>query len=286
MSKNAFGRLCQILETSTGLRGSRHLTVSEQVAIFLNVLAHQKKNRVVKHDFIRSGRTISKHFHSILRAVLRVQLMLLARPFSIGEECQDSRWRWFKGSVADGRVLRDAISRPTGLKVPTGKYYFCDNGYADGEDFLTLIVIVVAYCLLHNYVRMEMPDDPLESEVPEYPNNSNASNTKFVGSIETMLCSLTFNQPADNYVPLQMNPEEGSSNPRRYREKPDKTRRTWTQREEEALVNALRTICGTSWRCENGFTAGYLNQLEALMFKQFSNIDLRAEPHINSKIHV
>ncbi|KAL0311987.1 UNVERIFIED_CONTAM: hypothetical protein Sradi_5598000 [Sesamum radiatum] len=87
-----------------------------------------------------------------------------------------------------------------------------------------------------------------------------------------------------------MNPldEEGSSNPRRYRSKADKTstRRTWSQREEEALVNALRTICATGWRCENGFRAGYLNQLEALMFKQFPDTDIRAEPHINSKIHV
>ncbi|KAK4408047.1 protein HUA2-LIKE 2 [Sesamum angolense] len=34
------------------------------------------------------------------------------------------------------------------------------------------------------------------------------------------------------------------------------------------------------------FRVGYLNQLETLMFKQFPNADLRAEPHNNSKIHV
>ncbi|KAL0374105.1 UNVERIFIED_CONTAM: hypothetical protein Sradi_3326200 [Sesamum radiatum] len=87
-----------------------------------------------------------------------------------------------------------------------------------------------------------------------------------------------------------MNPleEEGNNNLRHYRAKPDKTttKRTWSQREEEALINALCTICTTGWRCENGFRAGYLNQLEALMFKKFPNTDLRAEPHINSKIHI
>ncbi|KAL0373477.1 UNVERIFIED_CONTAM: hypothetical protein Sradi_3263400 [Sesamum radiatum] len=296
MSRNAFGRLCQILENPGGLRPTRHLTVSEQVAIFLSILAHHKKNCVVKHDFIRSGRTISKHFHSILRAVLRVQPLFLPRPAAVGEECQDPRWRWFKGclgaldgtyidvrvpdcekgryrnrkgqtslnvlgvcnmdglftyvlsgwegSAADGRVLRDSLSRSTGFKVPP--YYLCDNGYANGEGFLTpyrgvryhlkkwdrggggpqnarelfnlchastrnviersfgLLKtrwgilrspsyysidvqsrIVVACCLLHNYVRMEMPEDPLESEVPEDPNNGNAPNMDFINSIET-----------------------------------------------------------------------------------------------------
>ncbi|KAL0430523.1 UNVERIFIED_CONTAM: hypothetical protein Sradi_0678300 [Sesamum radiatum] len=79
---------------------------------------------------------------------------------------------------------------------------------------------------------------------------------------------------------MNANDQEGTSNPRRYREKSDKTctRRTWTQREEKALVNALRTICCTGWRCENGFRAGYLNQLEALLLKQFPGSDIRAEP--------
>ncbi|KAK4382562.1 hypothetical protein Sango_2859200 [Sesamum angolense] len=82
--------------------------------------------------------------------------------------------------------------------------------------------------------------------------------------------------------------EEGTSKPRGCRAKADKgsTRRTWTQREKEVLVNALRTIVTTRWKCENGFRAGYLNQLEAIMCKQLPNTDIRAEPHINSKIHV
>lgn len=44
--------------------------------------------------------------------------------------------RW-EGSAADSRVLRDAISRPHGLKIPHGTYYLCDAGYTNGEGFLT-----------------------------------------------------------------------------------------------------------------------------------------------------
>ncbi|XP_057779518.1 uncharacterized protein LOC130998101 [Salvia miltiorrhiza] len=43
----------------------------------------------------------------------------------------------WEGSAADSRVLRDALNRPHGLKVPKGNYYLCDNGYANCEGFLT-----------------------------------------------------------------------------------------------------------------------------------------------------
>ncbi|GAV83937.1 DDE_4 domain-containing protein [Cephalotus follicularis] len=44
--------------------------------------------------------------------------------------------RW-EGSVADGRVLCDAISRKeNGLKVLQGHYYLCDVGYSNAQGFL------------------------------------------------------------------------------------------------------------------------------------------------------
>ncbi|CAN1121061.1 Putative nuclease HARBI1 [Linum perenne] len=43
----------------------------------------------------------------------------------------------WEGSAHDARVLRDALSRPNGLKVPTGSYFLCDAGYANCEGFLT-----------------------------------------------------------------------------------------------------------------------------------------------------
>ncbi|KAF5934076.1 hypothetical protein HYC85_030247 [Camellia sinensis] len=42
----------------------------------------------------------------------------------------------WEGSASDSRVLRDAISRPNGLRVPTGSYYLVDAGYTNGEGFL------------------------------------------------------------------------------------------------------------------------------------------------------
>ncbi|XP_060676222.1 protein ALP1-like isoform X1 [Ziziphus jujuba] len=42
----------------------------------------------------------------------------------------------WEGSASDSRVLRDALSRPNGLRVPTGCYYLVDAGYTNGEGFL------------------------------------------------------------------------------------------------------------------------------------------------------
>ncbi|KAL0345330.1 UNVERIFIED_CONTAM: hypothetical protein Sradi_4364300 [Sesamum radiatum] len=297
MNRNAFGRLCYLLEYSGGVSSPKHLTVPEQVAIFLSVLAHHKKNCVVKHDFVRSRRTISKHFHRVLNAVVKMYEVFLARPTPITEDCMDPRWQWFKGcsgaldgtyirvrvpgheqgwyrtrkgqvavnvlgvcdpnmqfiyvltgwegSAADNSVLRDAVHREGGLRVPTGNYYLCDNGYANAEGFLTpyrgvqyhlrewdrglggpqnreelfnlkhssarnviertfglLKVrgilrnpsfypikvqhrIILACCLLHNFLRKEIPDDPLESEVPSQNDNGTECETEYVSTIES-----------------------------------------------------------------------------------------------------
>ncbi|PIN17282.1 hypothetical protein CDL12_10055 [Handroanthus impetiginosus] len=66
----------------------------------------------------------------------------------------------------------------------------------------------------------------------------------------------------------------------------DKRRRSWSITEEEVLIAALKDIVSKGWKCENGFRTGYLKLLEQAMVKAFPRIDIRAEPHINSKLHV
>ncbi|KAL0386300.1 UNVERIFIED_CONTAM: hypothetical protein Sradi_3024300 [Sesamum radiatum] len=197
---------------------------------------------------MRSARTVSQHFHRVLIAVLRLHSLLLAKPVPVSVDSSCARWKWFKGclraldgvcdtemcfiyvlagwegSAADARVLRDAISRPNGLKIPRGNYYFVEYSYSNGEEFLSpyrgvryhlkevwdsgqnapqnheeffnmkhasarnviermfgllkarwAILrspafysikiqnrIIMACCLLHNYIRQEMADDPIE----------------------------------------------------------------------------------------------------------------------------
>nr|KJB37629.1 hypothetical protein B456_006G213400 [Gossypium raimondii] len=172
MNITAFFKLCEMLESLGGLKPSRNMLVDEQVAMFLHIISHHLKNRVIKHHFRRSGETVSRAFHSVLNAVIRLQDVLFKKAEPITADSSDTRWKWFKnclgaldgthikirvptvdkpryrtrkgdiatnmigvcthdmqfvyvlpgleGSVADGRVLRDAISRTHGLKVPHG----------------------------------------------------------------------------------------------------------------------------------------------------------------------
>lgn len=68
--------------------------------------------------------------------------------------------------------------------------------------------------------------------------------------------------------------------------KTDKTRRGWSEREEEVLIQALKEAITEGWKSCNGFRAGYLGFLERRMKAAFPETNLRGNPHINSKVHV
>ncbi|KAK4406606.1 hypothetical protein Sango_0667100 [Sesamum angolense] len=413
MDRNAFGRLCYLLEHSSGLSSTKHVTVVEQVAMFLSVIAHHKKNCIVKHDFLRSGRTLSKHFFNVvLNTVYKMSHVFLAKAAPITDYCSDPRWRWFKeGSAADSRVLRDAIHRPHGLRVPSGNYCLCDNDYTNFDEFLTpyrgvryhlnewdqgqggpqsprelfnlkhsatrnviervfglLKVrwgilriqsfypidtqnkIILACCLLHNFLRNKMLDDPLKLEIPDQAESYADANVKYISSIDTttawtnwrdQLASSMYNEWQNRpgcYIPFNTSTsvpavgmlllsnlltalmysvvlsyivscilfrtnwckaiihianeaqaeDEGCSRQigRKGNKERSETRRTWTIMQEEALINAMKSRIVGGWKCDNGFRNCYLAQLEAHMQRSFPHSNIKAEPHITSKLHV
>ncbi|XP_062118496.1 protein ALP1-like [Humulus lupulus] len=188
MDRRTFAILCHHLRTIGGLKGTKNMDVEEMVAMFLHIVSHDIKNRIMRRQFARSGEIVSRQFNAVLNAVLRLHELLLKKPEPILGSSTNERWKWFKncfgaldgtnikvnvsaldrprywtrkseiatnvlgvvsqdmqfiyvlpgweGSAADSRVLRDAISRTNGLKVPQGHYYLCDAGYPNGEGFL------------------------------------------------------------------------------------------------------------------------------------------------------
>ena len=96
MDRHTFAMLCELLRTSGRLKIDGEVGVEEQVAIFLHILAHHVKNRVIKYRFRRSGETISRYFNAVLNAVLRLQGILLRTLDPLPNDCTDDRWRWFK----------------------------------------------------------------------------------------------------------------------------------------------------------------------------------------------
>lgn len=66
--------------------------------------------------------------------------------------------------------------------------------------------------------------------------------------------------------------------------KTERPRRSWTQKEEEVLIGAMRELITLGQKSDNGFRAGYLGKLEEALKKAFPNTDLQGTPHINSKL--
>ena len=96
MDRCAFAYLCTRLETVGGLKPSRHLLVDEKVAMFLHIIAHHVKNRVITFKFMRSGQSVSKYFHDVLYSILWLHGELLKQPDPVPENSTDERWKWFK----------------------------------------------------------------------------------------------------------------------------------------------------------------------------------------------
>ncbi|XP_057763911.1 uncharacterized protein LOC130985127 [Salvia miltiorrhiza] len=129
MDRSTFGRLCQILRVRGGLVNGNYVTVEEQVAIFLSMLAHHKKNRVVRFDFWRSGQTISHYIHAVLEAIIRLHDIFLVKPEAVTDECTDTRWKWFKGCLGalDGTYINVTVSNSDKPRYRTRKGQISTN---------------------------------------------------------------------------------------------------------------------------------------------------------------
>ena len=96
MDRRCFRILCSLVREYGGLKDTRNMSVEEMVAMFLHIIAYDEKNREIKFDFQRSQETISRQFHNVLRAILKLWKLLLRTPQPIPDDCSDNRWKWFK----------------------------------------------------------------------------------------------------------------------------------------------------------------------------------------------
>ncbi|KAL8492172.1 hypothetical protein ACS0TY_023706 [Phlomoides rotata] len=67
----------------------------------------RRRLRVVKFSFKRSGQTIHTYFHNVLRAVLKLHEVLLAKPSPVTNDCTHPSWKHFKGYLGalDGTLI-------------------------------------------------------------------------------------------------------------------------------------------------------------------------------------
>ncbi|CAN1191858.1 hypothetical protein LINPERHAP2_LOCUS41245 [Linum perenne] len=147
MNPRLFKKLCDLLVVEGGLVRTKHVDIKEMVVMFLHTIGHNEKNRILQAHFCRSGETISRHIHKVLRAILRLNRCLGAldgthvKVHVVREDQHRYRDRkgdvsinvlgvcnpntefiycsaGWEGSAHDGQVLRDALGRPNGFRVP------------------------------------------------------------------------------------------------------------------------------------------------------------------------
>ncbi|WJX71683.1 hypothetical protein P8452_55653 [Trifolium repens] len=168
MDRHVFQKLCGILRQRAMLRDTSGVMIEEQLAIFLNVIGHNERNRVIQERFQHSGETISRHFNNVLKAIKSLSREFLQLPghttspkilnssrfYPYFKDCigvidgmhipahvpakDQSRFRNKKGSVSDSRVLRAVLDDPDQNfpQIPQGKYYLVDQGYLNTEGFI------------------------------------------------------------------------------------------------------------------------------------------------------
>ncbi|XP_072146575.1 protein ALP1-like [Setaria viridis] len=80
MRRAPFFQLCDLFRSRELVMDSIHTTIEEQVAMFLHVVGHNQRFRVINMTFRRSPETISRFFHQVLYAVGELRNELIVPP--------------------------------------------------------------------------------------------------------------------------------------------------------------------------------------------------------------
>ncbi|XP_026388390.1 putative nuclease HARBI1 [Papaver somniferum] len=80
MDKHVFRKLCDMLRRRDLLRDTHGVKIEEQVGIFLNIIGHNERNRVIQERFQHSGETISRYFNNALKAIKSLSREFLQPP--------------------------------------------------------------------------------------------------------------------------------------------------------------------------------------------------------------
>lgn len=82
MDKHVFQNLCNTLRKRGIVRDTTGMMIEEQLGIFLNIIGHNERNRVIQERFQHSGDTVSRYFNKVLKAIKSLSRELLQPPSS------------------------------------------------------------------------------------------------------------------------------------------------------------------------------------------------------------
>ncbi|XP_058114233.1 uncharacterized protein LOC131257354 [Magnolia sinica] len=111
MKKDIFFHLCSFLRDMNLLPDGKHVTIEEQLVMFLHTVGHNVRNHVIGHRFIQSGQTISRYFSKALDAIMRLYPEFVKLPSAEipTEISSNPNWRTY---------FQDCIGAIDGTHVP------------------------------------------------------------------------------------------------------------------------------------------------------------------------
>ena len=102
MKPIAFHHLCHILTEGEHVRPTIHMSVTEQVFIFLHIIGHNVRFRVMGSQIYRSTETVYRYFKVVLRGILKLYRALISlRSVDTPPEIMNSRrfYLYFKVNI-------------------------------------------------------------------------------------------------------------------------------------------------------------------------------------------
>ncbi|KAL6638634.1 hypothetical protein ACP70R_023745 [Stipagrostis hirtigluma subsp. patula] len=96
LTKRSFSDLCAILRERAGLHDTLNVSVEEKVAMFLLIVGHGTKMRVIQSTYGWSLEPISRHFNEVLRGILSLRHEFIKLPDPSAVQPNDPKWKWFE----------------------------------------------------------------------------------------------------------------------------------------------------------------------------------------------
>ncbi|RYQ92118.1 hypothetical protein Ahy_B09g098254 isoform B [Arachis hypogaea] len=170
MSLNAFANLCELLQVQGGLDEDGHVGIGEQVATFMIILAHHTKNRSVQVRFYRSVETIRSYYlvdagytngREFLSPYRNVRYHV--NEWAQGHRAPQNRLELFNKKHSSARNVIEwcfgLLKKRWAILQNLSFYPIRIQSY-----------IIIACCLLQNFIRMNMDVYPEEDAtvLPEH----------------------------------------------------------------------------------------------------------------------
>ena len=95
MGRAPFAKLVETFITIGLLKYSIHTGVEEHVAMFLHVVGHNQRFRVIHSTFRRSSETISRYFKKVLYAVGELRGEMIKAPTGQTPQKIRNSYRWY-----------------------------------------------------------------------------------------------------------------------------------------------------------------------------------------------